>query len=340
MKNLISIQIKNARRADEVRSLLVQKEVETLRVREETGIHLRSQPSSPPSLNGLLELAESVRDHHRLPNGIHVSASEPATPVAMRRKPIRHEKQPPVVPFIPKSTSKNSRRRNSTKSTGPPAPRLRRRSGNSSIRIPTLPDETAVKDAPRVSPPPPRVVETTTPDSPPSPRVGTGPVTPVSPKLPEQATSSSVAPRESSYISVRPRATVLRVARRLHSLKRREGHMIPRGTTIQHKVSGLLDPDLEECILSTALAERLGAEVEPCELGDPTTVKLERDSVIDMNIRGSTEMTWVGMADDEGELGRFGLKFWVYQSHEEGLILGEPFVRKRRHYRNQRPTAT
>jgi len=116
--------------------------------------------------------------------------------------------------------------------------------------------------------------------------------------------------------------------------------MIPRGTTIQHKVSGLLDPDLEECILSTALAERLGAEVEPCELGDPTTVKLERDSVIDMNIRGSTEMTWVGMADDEGELGRFGLKFWVYQSHEEGLILGEPFVRKRRHYRNQRPTAT
>jgi predicted AlkP superfamily phosphohydrolase/phosphomutase len=109
----------------------------------------------------------------------------------------------------------------------------------------------------------------------------------------------------------------------------------PAYSAVGHKVSGFLDPDLEENIMSAATARRLGLEITRREHGDPTVVKLERDIVINAKILGSVEVTWRGTVELEVGQERFGLKLWVYRSGEEGLIMGQPFHQKRHYYRGQ-----
>jgi hypothetical protein len=267
--------------AERVQRDALQKEISKETVRPSLSHDLPTPPATPPSLDGLRQLAQALKERERLPDGMPVDASQPGDPVDIHRRESRQDR-PPRSPTVFVHVSR-PRRTSSTDSLGNTrAPSLRRRSGADSIRVP-----------------PPRGIS-----------------------LPECSIGDNRIQKQE------PR--VLSVAKKLGSLTAWRGRVVGSrggGSVTEKMVSGFVDPELAQNIMSSATAGAIGVQVQPCKPGDPEFVRLARDNVVNAEIVGSFEAIWTeagvgNAAESRGVV----LKTWVYMSAEEGLILGRPYV--------------
>lgn len=100
-------------------------------------------------------------------------------------------------------------------------------------------------------------------------------------------------------------------------------------------VDAIFSPNMEECLISRSFATRLGLEIHPLEQADRDVVVRYQNGQQE-NILGKLRIEWTGV--DVGRAFRVRCLVWEGNIPRQ-LMLGRPFVEKRRHYREGNSSA-